>query len=160
MPRHVEPTEEPTYVITVKYSGKQLTVAHSEDGQDGAIVIDSGYAAGQKHQHFVFEEAGGGYFYIVPVDSQKVLGVASSRTDDNTEVIEWTRVNIADQQFRFEDSGDGQHFFIIPRHSEQFDKVLTVNSEGQGQLVICSRNTIEGGEPYDYQLFRVGMRFT
>jgi galactose oxidase len=110
-------------VITVKHSGKCLTITGGATG-DGAQVIQSS-CDGSSHQGFTIIPSQNAY-QIVVKHSGKCLDVSGSSIADGVPVVQWSCLQGDNQLWYAQMSGD--HFQFVAKHS---GKCLNLDGGGQ-----------------------------
>lgn len=103
--------------IRNKQSGKYLDLADWRL-DDGAPVQQWDYHGGE-NQCWKLQPAGGEYFRIVSMHSEKCLTVPNESGDDDVRVLQYPYAGLGGQQWKFVRHTDGS-FAISARHSGKF----------------------------------------
>jgi alpha-galactosidase len=149
-PQTTTPTPA-TYTMAARHSGKLLDVYNSSTA-DGADVVQWA-ANGQTNQRWRFQDAGGGYYTVVSVNSGKCLDVygGTGATGDGVRVAQWTCHSGTNQQWRIQDAGSG-YVQLIARHSNKCLEVLNAGTNDGAQAV---QWTCDGGTNQHWQRVQV-----
>ena len=110
-PNYVDPTiSESTYILTNVGSGLVMNVA--EASQDNLADINQWAFSAGENQRFILKSAGGDYFRLKAVHSNKNIDVEALGQASGTNLIQY-RENSSDAQlFSFEYVGDGQYIIL------------------------------------------------
>jgi alpha-galactosidase len=123
-----------SYTLAARHSGRLLDVFNAATS-DGADVVQW-TANGQANQRWRFQDAGGGYFQVVSVNSGKCLDVfgGAGATADGVRVAQWTCNAGTNQQWRIQDLGTG-FVQLVARHSNKCLDVLNAATADGAQVV-------------------------
>lgn len=105
-----------TYSFVVQHSGKAIDVAGGGTS-DGTNVQQWSFSESNNNEAFQLTHLGDGWHRISPVIAAgQAIDVSGGSTANGANIHTWAYVGGDNQQWRFEETGNG-HFKIIARHS-------------------------------------------
>lgn len=121
------PTSGNTYHITSAWNG--LAFDNTANPSNGTNVETKNPDVNNKNQHWEIKSAGGGYYYIIDVSSQKAIEVAGGKADNGTPIQLWDFHGGPNQKWKLEDTGGGTEFRL---QCQQTNKYMDIPESKDG----------------------------